>query len=180
MQAAKRVFGIIDQPSRIDAVAIDQDQSKVRIVKENVRASRSKKTKHIEGQIEFVNVWFQYPTRKADWVLRGLNMVISPHETVALVGESGCGKSTIVSLLMRYYDVDFGEILIDGVNIKDYNLHDLRTSMSLVMQEPILFNYSILDNVLYGKENARNSEVLRSTQISNAFEFISNFEQLQD
>jgi len=86
----------------------------------------------MKGKIEFRDVWFRYPTRKADWVLRGLNLVINPNERVALVGESGCGKSTFVSLLMRFYDVDSGEILIDDVNIKDYNLHDLRKTMGLV------------------------------------------------
>ena len=86
-------------------------------------------------------------------------MVINPSESVALVGESGCGKSTFVNLMMRFYDPDFGEILLDGVNIKDYNLHELRKSVSLVMQEPIIFNYSILENMLYGKLDAKNSEI---------------------
>ena len=63
-------------------------------------------------------MWFRYPTRKNDWVLKGLNLVIRPNEAVALVGESGCGKSTLVSLILRFYDVDMGEILIDGINIK--------------------------------------------------------------
>jgi ATP-binding cassette subfamily B (MDR/TAP) protein 1 len=124
--AAKRIFGIIDQPSRIDAVAIDKDMTKVRIMPTDHTPKFSKHLKVIEGKIEFKDVWFRYPTRKADWVLRGLNLTINPNETVALVGESGCGKSTFVSLLMRFYDVDFGEILIDGVNVKDYNLHDMR------------------------------------------------------
>ena len=88
--------------------------------------------------------------------------MILPSESIALVGESGCGKSTFVNLLMRFYDVDHGEILLDDVNIKDYNLHDLRKAISLVMQEPIIFNYSILENILYGKLDAKNSEVLES------------------
>jgi ABC-type multidrug transport system fused ATPase/permease subunit len=88
-----------------------------------------------------------------------LNLVINPGESVALVGESGCGKSTFVNLMMRFYDPDFGEILLDGVNIKDYNLHELRKAVSLVMQEPIIFNYSILENMLYGKLDAKNSEI---------------------
>lgn len=83
--------------------------------------------------IEFKDVWFRYPTRKEDFVLRGLNIRINPNESVALVGESGCGKSTFVNLMMRFYDVDFGEITIDGVNIKKYNLHSLRKKISLVM-----------------------------------------------
>lgn len=113
----------------------------------------------VKGKIEFREVWFRYPTRKEDFVLRGLNITIQPSETIALVGESGCGKSTFVNLLMRFYDVDDGVILLDDVDIRQINLHDLRTAISLVMQEPIIFNYSILENVLYGKSEATNSEV---------------------
>jgi ABC-type multidrug transport system fused ATPase/permease subunit len=87
----------------------------------------------VKGLIEFKNVWFRYPTRKEDFVLKGFNITINPCETVALVGESGCGKSTFVNLMMRFYDVDFGEILLDGINIKKYNLHELRKAVSLVM-----------------------------------------------
>lgn len=70
-----------------------------------------------QGKIEFKNVWFRYPRRKEDFVLKGLNILINPKESVALVGESGCGKSTFVNIVMRFYDVDFGEVLIDDVNI---------------------------------------------------------------
>jgi subfamily B ATP-binding cassette protein MsbA len=101
-----------------------------------------------------------------------LNLVINPGESVALVGESGCGKSTFVNLLMRFYDVDFGEIFLDGINIKDIKLHELRNAISLVMQEPIIFNYSILENVLYGKLDATNSEVLDASTVANCTEFI--------
>lgn len=114
----------------------------------------------MQGKIEFRNVWFRYPTRTEDFVLKGLNITINPEESVALVGESGCGKSTFVNLLMRFYDPDQGQIFLDGIDIKSMNLHDLRTAISLVMQEPIIFNYSILENILYGKTNATNSEVL--------------------
>ena len=106
--------------------------------------------------------------------MKGLNLKISPNETVALVGESGCGKSTIVSLLLRFYDVNYGKITIDGVDIKDYNLRQLRHQISLVMQEPTLFNYSILENILYGDANASNSEVKEAAQIANALEFIDS------
>jgi subfamily B ATP-binding cassette protein MsbA len=98
--------------------------------------------------------------------------VINPGESVALVGESGCGKSTFVNLMMRFYDVDFGEIFLDGINIKDIKLHELRKAVSLVMQEPIIFNYSILENVLYGKLDATNSEVLDASTVANCTEFI--------
>jgi len=99
-------------------------------------------------------------------------LTINPNESVALVGESGCGKSTFVNLMMRFYDPDHGKILLDGVDIKDYNLHDLRKAVSLVMQEPSIFNYAIADNVLYGKLDAKNSEVIQATTIANCNEFI--------
>lgn len=87
-------------------------------------------------------------------------MTINPNESVALVGESGCGKSTFVNLMMRFYDPNFGTILLDGKDIKSYNLHSLRKALSLVMQEPSIFNYSIKENILYGNLNARNSQII--------------------
>lgn len=84
------------------------------------------------GEIEFRDVWFRYPSRKNEWVFKGLNLTIRPNESVAIVGESGSGKSTMVSLILRYYDPDFGDVFIDGVNLKNYNLHDIRMRMGLV------------------------------------------------
>ena len=159
--AATKIFKIIEQPSKINAIAMDKDSSLKKLKKEDVK-----------GKIEFKDVWFRYPTRKNEFVLRGLSLTIEPNESVALVGESGCGKSTFVNLMMRFYDPDFGQILLDGVNIKEYNLHDLRNAISLVMQEPSIFNYSIKDNVLYGKTDAKNSEILNATNIANCNEFI--------
>lgn len=127
-----------------------------------------------KGEIEFVDVWFRYPSRKSDWILKGLNMKINAKETVALVGESGCGKSTVVALLLRFYNVNSGKILIDGVDIKEYNLQDLRRVMGLVMQEPTLFNYTIQENILYGNMNASNKEIYESAKVANALEFIES------
>ena len=92
--------------------------------------------------------------------MRGLNLTIDPNQSVALVGESGCGKSTFINLLMRFYDPNHGTILLDGIDIKTLNLHDLRTVISLVMQEPNIFNFNVLENILYGKLEATNSQVL--------------------
>ena len=160
--AATRIFGIKEYPSAIDAVGIDQDTTKA-----------SLDINSVKGKIEFKNVWFRYPTRKTDFVLKGLNICIQPGESVALVGESGCGKSTFVNLMMRFYDVDQGEILLDDKNIKDINLHDLRQAVSLVMQEPVIFNYSILENILYSKLNASNEEVMAACKTANAMDFIN-------
>lgn len=115
MAAANRIFGIVETESAINAAAMDADASKKRL-----------DLNLVKGHIEFKDVWFRYPTRKTDFVLRGLSIKVEPGQSIALVGESGCGKSTFVNLLMRFYDVDFGEVLLDGVNIKEINLHDLR------------------------------------------------------
>ena len=96
--AAAKIFGYIDYPSKITAV----EQV------ETPEIRRIENPDRFVGQIEFKDVWFRYPTRKEDWVLKGLNLIIRPRETVALVGESGCGKSTLVSLIMRFYDIDQG------------------------------------------------------------------------
>ena len=104
--------------------------------------------------------------------MRGLNLTIDPNQSVALVGESGCGKSTFINLLMRFYDPNHGTILLDGVDIKTLNLHDLRTVISLVMQEPNIFNFNVLENILYGKLEATNSQVLQASQTANVLEFI--------
>ena len=106
--AAQKIFRVIELPSTINAVEMDEGNkdNKKRIDFENVK-----------GAIEFKDVWFRYPTRKEDFVMQGFNIKINPNENIALVGESGCGKSTFVNLLMRFYDIDSGEILMDGVNI---------------------------------------------------------------
>lgn len=146
-----KVYKILDIPSPIDAVADDLANNKIRLDPSKVK-----------GEIEFKDVWFRYPTRKEDFVLRGLNLKINPESSVALVGESGCGKSTFINLMMRFYDPSYGTIYLDGIDIKTINLHDLRTAISLVMQEPNIFNFNILENILYGKLDATNTEVIEA------------------
>lgn len=152
----------MDLPSEINAMSLEE-RPKLKVNPET-----------FQGAIEFQGVWFRYPTRKNDWILKGLDLKIAPNETVALVGESGCGKSTLVSLILRFYDVNEGRILLDGVDIRDYDLVSLRHSLGLVQQEPILFNYTIAENVLYGSPNAYNREVTQATQVANATEFIES------
>ena len=107
----------------------------------------------IKGKIEFKNIKFIYPTDKNQKpVLDGLNLVFEPGKKIALVGESGCGKSTTVNLLERLYEPNEGQILIDGIDIKDYNLEYLRSIMGYVQQEPVLFNKSIKENIFFGRE----------------------------
>lgn len=164
--SAKKIFDMIEDPSKINACKMDENKE-------------GKDITEVIGKIEFRDVWFRYPERKEEFVLKGLNLVIEPDDTVALVGESGCGKSTFTKLMMRFYDPDCGEILLDGVPLKDYNLHKLRTAVSLVMQEPIIFNYTISDNMLYGKLNASNKEIQDVSDLANCTEFVIHQKERQ-
>jgi ATP-binding cassette, subfamily B, bacterial MsbA len=123
--------------------------------------------------IEFRNVSFSYD----DFViLKNINLTIKKGHTVALVGSSGAGKSTLADLVPRFHDVSSGELLIDGVNIKDYSLKELRQLMGIVTQEPILFNDTIANNIALGKENASQEEIIKAAKIANAHSFIENKE----
>jgi len=120
-------------------------------------------------------VSFKYPTRETQ-VFKDLSLRIPVQNNVAVVGPSGCGKSTVIQLLMRYYDVDGGEVLLDGINIKDYDLQFLRGVFGMVSQEPVLFNGTIKYNIAYGKENATDEEIRQAAKHANALSFIENNE----
>nr|XP_016485784.1 PREDICTED: putative multidrug resistance protein [Nicotiana tabacum] len=127
----------------------------------------------ITGHVELKRVFFAYPSRPDQLIFRGLSLKISAGTTVALVGQSGCGKSTITGLIERFYDPDKGSVYIDDRDIKDYNLRSLRKSIALVSQEPTLFAGTIYENIAYGKENAKESEIRKAAVLANAHEFIS-------
>lgn len=132
--------------------------------------------KHIasfEHQIEFRHVSFRYGEQ---WVLKDINLVIEKGKTVALVGQSGSGKSTLVDLIPRYYDVQEGEVLIDGINVKDLGIHDLRQLIGNVNQEAILFNDSFYGNITFGVDSATREQVEQAAHIANAHEFIMQTE----
>ena len=122
-----------------------------------------------EKEIEFRHVSFRYGE---NWVLRDINLVIPKGKTVALVGQSGSGKSTLVDLIPRYYDVQEGEVLIDGINVKDIGVHDLRQLIGNVNQEAILFNDTFRNNISFGVENATLEQVQEAARIANAHDFI--------
>ena len=122
-EAAKLIFGIIEEPSKIDP--------------------KQRGLQGItHGRVEFRNLWFRYPSRKKA-ILRNFNLTIEPNQSVALVGHSGSGKSTIASLILRFYDSVKGQIVIDGQDLKKISVPHLRESISIVQQEPILFNETI-------------------------------------
>lgn len=132
-----------------------------------------KRINSFEHQIEFRDVSFKYGEQ---WVLRHINLTIGKGKSVALVGQSGSGKSTLVDLIPRYYDVQEGEVLIDGINVKDLGVHDLRQLIGNVNQEAILFNDSFYNNITFGVENASIKEVEDAARIANAYEFIKETE----
>ena len=153
-----------------------------KILQAEVEIKDKENPEHIasfEHQIEFRHVSFAYTDNKSDeliYVLKDINLVIPKGKTVALVGQSGSGKSTMVDLIPRYYDVQEGEVLIDGINVKDLAVNDLRQLIGNVNQEAILFNASFKDNIRFGKTDATDEEIAHAAKIANAYDFIMKSE----
>ena len=153
-----------------------------KILKAEVDIKESAQPHHIatfERDIEFRNVSFAYgqPGQELHWVLRNINLTIPKGKTIALVGQSGGGKSTLVDLIPRYYDVQEGEVLIDGINVKDLGIHDLRQLIGNVNQEAILFNDTFYNNITFGVDHATKEDVDNAARIANAYDFIMESEQ---
>lgn len=129
----------------------------------------------IHGNIAFENVRFTYPQREDISVLNGISFAAKSNETIALVGASGSGKSTITSLLLNYYTVKSGRVLFDGVDVKDIEIDYLRSNMAMVPQEVILFAGTIRENISFGKTTASEQEIIEAAEKANAWEFISSF-----
>ncbi|KAI7880111.1 putative ABC transporter protein [Lichtheimia hyalospora FSU 10163] len=155
--AAQRIFALID---RVPPIDIDDP---------------GKKDHKLHGDIEFKNIDFKYPTRPDIPILRSFSAHITPGATVALVGASGSGKSTIVQLLQRFYDPNNGEIIVDGIPLKDLGVQSLRRQIGVVSQEPVLFNTTIRKNLLLGADddNVSNEELVRACKAANCHDFIS-------
>ena len=157
-----------------------------KILKAEIDIKEKENPTHIssfEHQIEFRNVSFAYRSSSSAegepliYVLKNINLVIPKGKTVALVGQSGSGKSTLVDLIPRYYDVQEGEVLIDGINVRDLGLHDLRQLIGNVNQEAILFNDTFRNNISFGVDNATEDQIIEAAKIANAYDFIMASEQ---
>ena len=144
-------------------------------VPEKINATQKHSTQKIKGNVSFKNVGFSYPSRPEIEVLKGVNFTAQFGQKIALVGPSGAGKSTISSLLLRFYTIDKGEILIDDKNIYDYDLENLRGNMSIVPQDVILFGGSIRENIAYGKPDASEEEIIMAAKQANAYDFVMGF-----
>lgn len=158
--AATRIFEITDRIPEIDS---ENEKGKI--------------LAYVRGEIEFKEVEFSYPSRPTTKILQGFNLKVKAGKTVGLVGGSGSGKSTIISLLERFYDPVKGNILLDGHKIKRLQLKWLRSQIGLVNQEPVLFATSIKENILFGKEGAPLELVVRAAKAANAHGFISKLPQ---
>ncbi|CAD6198759.1 unnamed protein product [Caenorhabditis auriculariae] len=156
--AAGSLYEVIDRDPEIDAYS-----------------QEGLKPKNLEGKVELTNVQFSYPTRPDVTVLQDMSLTANPGETVALVGASGCGKSTIIQLLLRYYNPSSGKMTIDGIAIEDLNIDFLRNFIGVVSQEPNLFNTSIEQNIRYGREDITETEIFEALKKANAYDFVKSF-----
>jgi ABC-type multidrug transport system fused ATPase/permease subunit len=127
--------------------------------------------RRLSGKIEFCDVSMVYPQRQ-DEALRHLSLTVNPGESVAIVGESGCGKSTVLQLILRFYDATSGRVLIDGMDVRDLSLIDLRSQISYVPQMPVLFSMSIRENVRFGRPDAKKKHIIQAAMSAHAHEFI--------
>jgi ATP-binding cassette subfamily B (MDR/TAP) protein 1 len=158
--AAYKMFETISRTPEIDAYS-----------------TSGRKLDDIRGDVEFRDVYFSYPTRPDEKIFRGFSLTIPSGTTVALVGQSGSGKSTVISLIERFYDPEAGDVLIDGVNLKEFQLRWIRSKIGLVSQEPVLFAASIKENIAYGKDNATDQEIRAASELANASKFIDKMPQ---
>ena len=160
LASGKRICEVLDE--RIDLTDID--------------AKYPDKTVE-NGKIEFKNVGFRYYKNSPDKVLDNINVTIEPGQTVGIIGSTGCGKTTLVSMIPRLYDVDEGQVLIDDVDVRDYSLFNLREGVGMVLQKNVLFSGSIEENLLWGDEEATEEEMTKAAEYAQAHGFITDFEE---
>jgi ABC-type multidrug transport system fused ATPase/permease subunit len=164
------IVGALGATERIQEIL--QSDSELNVNDENTRTYQK-----ISGDINFNDVHFAYPSRKDISVLKGINIHINEGQKIALVGQSGSGKSTIVQLLMKFYDIDKGTIKIGDKTIKEYDLIELRKNIGIVPQDVIMFGGTIKENILYGKPTATDEEIKEAAKKANAYDFVMDFPQ---
>jgi ATP-binding cassette subfamily B protein len=158
--SCERVFELLDDNDGVEDLSVGE------------------RIEHTEGGIEFRNVWFAY--KDEEWVLRDVSFSIMPGESVAFVGATGSGKTTVINLLTRFYEIQKGAILLDGRDIRDFRLDDLRRSISVVLQDVFLFSGSIADNVRLGNEGIEDKDIDRALSLAGADDFISRLPNQMD
>lgn len=139
-----------------------------------IKSGTYNKETAVKEKVEFKNVSFAYPGMDNENVIENFNLVINPGETIGILGATGCGKSSLVNLIPRFYDVTKGEVLIDGVNVKDYDLQVLRDKVSIALQKPEIFSTTIAENIAWGDDSAGSEKIRQAADIAQATEFIDN------
>ena len=139
-----------------------------------IKSGTYNKETAVKGKVEFKNVSFAYPGMDNENVIENFNLVINPGETIGILGATGCGKSSLVNLIPRFYDVTKGEVLIDDVNVKDYDLQVLRDKVSIALQKPEIFSTTIAENIAWGDSSADTEKIRQAADIAQATEFIDN------
>jgi ABC-type multidrug transport system fused ATPase/permease subunit len=160
MASSERIFNLLDEEEFI----------------ENKNVTR--KLEEVKGKIEFRNVWFQY--KEDEWVLKDVSFTVEPGQTAAFVGATGAGKTTIQNLISRYYDIQKGEILLDGINIKEFDLKELRKKIGQMQQDVFLFTGDIKSNIRLREENITEDDILKASKYVNADKFICKLENKYD
>ncbi len=168
--ASERILEILEEKSEIEVGLNEEVSQKLEVV-----GKLENYNSQLTPKIQYKNVAFSYPSRPDMEVLRNINLKVKLGEKIGLVGYSGAGKSTIVQLLMRYYKLTNGQILVDGKNINEYNLTELRKNIAIVPQEVMLFGGTIYENIAYGNSQASENEVIEAAKKANAFDFIESF-----
>lgn len=158
LAASVRIYEVLDEVPQIE------------------EKSGASEVKEVSQLFEFKDVWFRY-SREDDYVLKGVNLEVKKGQVVALVGPSGAGKTTLVNLIPRFYDVERGEIAIDSKNIKSFKIDSLRNLVSIVSQQTILFHSTVRENIAYGKEGAKEPEIIEAAKKAHAYEFIKEFSE---
>jgi len=160
MASSERIFNLLDEEEYIENKEV------------------TKELKKVEGRIEFKNVWFQY--KEDEWILKDVSFTVEPGETVAFVGATGAGKTTIQNLISRYYEIQKGEILVDGINIKDIDLKELREKIGQMQQDVFLFTGDIKSNIRLRDDSITDEEILQASKYVNADKFICKLENKYD
>jgi ATP-binding cassette subfamily B (MDR/TAP) protein 1 len=171
---------LADRNRAVRAVALQHGLSQLPSYKIDSSSSTGKILEVVRGEIEFRNVSFHYPARKEIEVFNDFSLKLEAGKIAALVGVSGCGKSSVVSLLERFYDPTEGSILLDGVDLRDLNIKWLRSQIGLVSQEPKLFQTSIRDNIGAGVSNATSEQIEAAARMANIHEFIESLPRKYD